>query len=141
ARMARETLSVEERQRRNREYQKRKEIINSQPELKEEFIRKKRRRWRKRVEEGKKINDLGERDKKQKQKESRERRKRAKEGHQSEDTPPQSPVDSTFEPRNSRQQGRGKDVKLYSNDVLVRQKEPSSPVRISSTRGIYNISS
>ncbi|MED6265399.1 hypothetical protein CHARACLAT_025061 [Characodon lateralis] len=51
ARKARETLSVEERQRRNREYRKRREIINSQPEFKKEFIRKERR---KRVEEGKK---------------------------------------------------------------------------------------
>ncbi|XP_023198385.1 uncharacterized protein LOC111610110 [Xiphophorus maculatus] len=88
--MAREKLSVEERKRRNREYQKRRrEKINSQPELKEEFLRKERKRWRQRVEEGKikHINNLGERDKrrkrrlwKQKQKEARERRNRAKEG-------------------------------------------------------------
>lgn len=50
-RMAREKLSVEERKRRNREYQKRRrEKINSQPELKEGFLRKERERWRNRVD-------------------------------------------------------------------------------------------
>lgn len=52
--MSREKLSVEERKRRNREYQKRRrKKIDSQPELKEELLRNERERWRNRVKEGK----------------------------------------------------------------------------------------
>ena len=52
--MARQQLSVEERRRRNREYQKkRREKIHCEAELKEEYLRTERQRWKKRVEEGK----------------------------------------------------------------------------------------
>ena len=52
--MARHQLSVEERRRRNREYQKkRREKTHSDPELKEEYLRTERQRWKKRVEGGK----------------------------------------------------------------------------------------
>lgn len=63
--MARQKLSVEERRRRNREYQKKRRVkIHSEAELKEEYLRKERQRWKKRVEEGKikNINDLNERE-------------------------------------------------------------------------------
>lgn len=112
--MAKGKLSAEERKRRNREYQKRRmEKINSQPELKEEFLRKERGRWANRVRDGKlkKICNLQEKEKRQKrkfrkraQRESRGRRKKAEEVHQSLSTPPESPLDISFEePRGSRQ--------------------------------------
>lgn len=112
--MAKGKLSAEERKRRNREYQKRRmEKLNSQPELKEEFLRKERERWANRVRDGKlkKICNLQEREKRQKrkfwrqaQRESRERRKKAEEVHQSLSTPPESPLDISFEEaRGSRQ--------------------------------------
>lgn len=70
-RMARQKLSIEERSRRNQEYQKRRrEKNNSQPQLKEEFLTKERERWRNRMNEGKikKINNLEEREKRHKRK-------------------------------------------------------------------------
>lgn len=115
-RMARQKLSIEERSRKNLEYQKRRrEKINSQPELKEEFLTKERERWRNRMNEGKikKINNLEEREKrrkrkywKQAQRESRRWKKRAEEGQQELDTPPHSPLDNSFEEQRSNRQLR-----------------------------------
>lgn len=87
--MAKGKLSVEERKRRNREYQKKwREKLNSQPEKKEEFLRKEKERWANRVKDGKlkTIADLSKRKVrrkrkfwKQAQRESRERRQKAQE--------------------------------------------------------------
>ncbi|XP_072099484.1 uncharacterized protein [Mobula birostris] len=100
--MARQQLSVEERRRRNREYQKkRREKIYSKPELKEEYLRKEKQRWKKRVEDGKikTISDLNEREKrskrkawKRRQQESRERKRKLMEEMEQE---PQSGPDRT----------------------------------------------
>lgn len=110
--MAKGKLSVEERRRRNAEYQKkRKEKLNSQPELIEEFLR--RERWTHRVQDGKvkTISDLSERKRRKRrklwkkaQRESRESRKKAQKIQQSLNTPPDSPLDISFEqPSRSRQ--------------------------------------
>ncbi|KAL2102031.1 hypothetical protein ACEWY4_003792 [Coilia grayii] len=112
--MAKGKLSVEERRRRNAEYQKKwREKLNSQPELKDEFLRKERERWAHRVQDGKvkTISDLNGRKRrkrrkfwKEAQRESRERRKKAQEIQQSLNTPPDSPLDISFEqPSRSRQ--------------------------------------
>jgi len=109
--MARQQLSVEERRRRNREYQKkRREKIHSEPEVKEEYLRMERQRWKKRVEEGKvkNIKDLNEREKrsqrkawKRRQQESRDRKRK---GSDHPETPSESLVDqATHEPAWSRQ--------------------------------------
>ena len=109
--MARQKLSVEERRRRNREYQrKRREKIHSEPVLKEEYLRMERQRWKKRVEEGKikNVSDLNERERrsqrkawKRRQKVSREHKRKVSEVPE---TPPDSPVDQAIhEPARSRQ--------------------------------------
>lgn len=84
--MARQKLSVEGRRRRNRDYQKKQRAkIHSEAELKEEYLRKERQRWKKRVEEGKiqNINNLNEKKKrsqrkawKRRQQVSRERKRK-----------------------------------------------------------------
>ena len=109
--MARQQLSVEQRRRRNREYQKkRREKIHSEAELKEEYLRTERQRWKKRVEEGKlkTINDLTEREKRSqrkawkcRQKASREHKRKSSDHPE---TPPDSPVDQAIlQPAQSRQ--------------------------------------
>ena len=109
--MVRQDLSVDERRRRNREYQrKRREKVYSDPELKEEYLRKERQSWKMRVEEGKikTIANLSEREKRSKRKAwkrrqqvSRQRKRKAEHP----ETPPDSPVDSVNmqEPVRSRQ--------------------------------------
>lgn len=109
--MARQQLSVEERRRRNREYQKKMRAkIHSEAELKEEYLRTERQRWKKRVEKGKvkNINDLNEREKrsqrkawKRRQQVSRERKRKSSDPPE---TPPDSPVDQAIhKPAQSRQ--------------------------------------
>lgn len=103
----------------------------SQPELKEELLRNERERWGYRVKEGKikNITDLEQRDKrykrkfwKQAQKESRECKNKAQDGKHL-DTPPQSPLDISFEePRSSRQlvageRERHKTRKRHSREI------------------------
>lgn len=82
--MARQKLSIEERSRKNLEYQKRRrEKINSQPELKEEFLTKERERWRNRMNEGKREKrgvreSIGNRHRENQEDERKEQRKASK---------------------------------------------------------------
>ena len=128
--MARQQLSVEERRRRNREYQKkRREKIHSEAELKEEYLRAERQRWKKRVKEGKlkNINDLSEREKISQRKAWKHRQQVSREGKRKgpdhPETPPDSPVDQTIhEPAWSRQaiageRERKKTRARYSREV------------------------
>lgn len=93
--MARQQLPVEERRRRNRENQKkRREKIHSESELKEEYLKMERQRWKKRVEEGKikNINDLNESEKRSQRKAWKRRqqvsRERKRKGSDHPQTPP-----------------------------------------------------
>lgn len=130
--MAKGKHLVEERKKRNREYQKRwREKMNRQPEVKEEFLKKERERWAKRVKDGKvkNISDMEEREKRQKrkvwkhaQRESRERRRKAEEGWQSLSTPPESPLEMSFEePRSSRQQLTGERLQIKTRKRHARE--------------------
>lgn len=84
--------------------------IHSEAELKEEYLRTERQRWKKRVEKGKvkNINDLNEREKrsqrkawKRRQQVSRERKRKSSDPPE---TPPDSPVDQAIhKPAQSRQ--------------------------------------
>ena len=117
--MARQQLSVEERRRRNREYQKkRREKIHSEAELKEEYLRAERQRWKKRVEEGKlkNINDLNEREKRSQRKAWKRRQQVSREGKR------KGPDQAIHEPARSRQaiageRERKKTRARYSREV------------------------
>lgn len=90
---------MDERRRRNREYQrKRREKIYSDPELKEEYLRKERKSWKMRVEEGKikTIGNLNEREKRSKRKvwkRSQQVSRQRKRKVEHPETPSDSPVD------------------------------------------------
>ncbi len=128
--MVRHELSVDKRRRRNREYQrKRREKIYSDPELKEEYLRKERQSWKMRAEEGKikTIGNLSEREKrserkawKRSQQVSRQRKRKVEHP----ETPPDRPVDSVNiqEPVRSRQSIAGEREKENKNKILKKDE-------------------
>lgn len=113
--MARQKLSVEERRRRNREYQKKwRAKIHSEAELKEEYLRTERQKWKKRVEEGKikNISDLNKREKRSQRKAWKYRQQVSREckrkGLNHPETPPDNPVDQAIhKPAQSKQATAG----------------------------------
>ncbi|KAK1874939.1 Dynein heavy chain-like protein [Dissostichus eleginoides] len=113
--MAREKLSVEERRRRNRDYQrKRREKLNSDPEKKYAMQVEDRQRWKRRVQDKKviQIDKMGDRAQRNLRKywreaQKRSRQKRSCEGAvQEADTPPDSPQDQDILEYNARESRR-----------------------------------
>ena len=136
-------LSLEQRRKRNREYQKkRREKIFTQPELKEDYLRNQRKKWKQSVEEGKikQIKDLSERElrinRKKWRHSQRESRKKRLIDTEPLETPPDSPVNVLNEipqtsreaaagkrERDKRKQRRSREMKILKTNLSKAQKE------------------
>ena len=135
-------LSLEQRRKRNREYQKKQREKIRIPELKEDYLRNQRKKWKQSVEEGKikQIKDLSERElrinRKKWRHSQRESRKKRLIDTEPLETPPDSPVNVLNEilhtsrqaaagkrERDKRKQRRPREIKTLKTNLSKAQKE------------------